>query len=137
MHFGKLIIAKASSLPFSDESFGGAIALGVIDSLLTTADLKAMVNECGRVLMPGSPFWLNFYTINLEDSFVSRYKSTAETSHLIHTRSGLKVRHWAPEEVEQILSDLFSVVRIDAEPFLSMSHRRYVNGIHIRAVRKG
>lgn len=136
-HFGRLVRATSTSLPFADRSFGGAIALGSIDSLTLTDELSAMLSETARVLKPRSPLWLNFYTVNSVDEYQQRYgKLDRSIPFAIRTNSGLTVRHWRIREVrEQLSVSGFEILTTHEVEFLTMHHGRTVAGAHIRARR--
>lgn len=134
-HMGRLVRATSTALPFEDRTFGGALALGSIDSLLRQEELLKMLKECARVLLPGSPIWLNFYTVNFTDEFQERYEESGlETKYVLRTRSGLTVRHWQTAEVQHALIRTgFEVMAMSGNHFWTMHHNRSVAGMQLRA----
>lgn len=137
-HRGRIVMADATRLPFADSTFGGALALGVIDSLTQGSQVESMLHECARVLVPGAPLWLNFYTVTMEFQLEQRYGDLdPENPHVIRTKSGLTVRHWTVEELQGLLTRDFSISRIKTTRFLSMSHAKQVSGVQMQVFRSG
>lgn len=138
VHRGRVVMADATRLPFADRTFGGALALGVIDSFTQESQVMSMLHECARVLAPGAPLWLNFYTVTVQFQLEQRYgELDPENPHMIRTKSGLTVRHWTVEELQGLLTPDFSISNIKATRFLSMNHAKQVSGAQMQASRSG
>lgn len=138
VHVGSLVNASATALPFADQVFGGALALGSIDSLTRLSELSTAFSEIARVMESSAPFWINFYTVNTDANFQQRYGQHDPTSpRVFRTRRGLTVRHWQVTEVNrQLVDNGFEVLAADSHRFLTMNRGRDVAGIQIKAARK-
>lgn len=130
---GRAVCASATSLPFRDRIFGGIIALGVIDSLLTAKELRQFFCECSRVLSSRAPLWINFYTTIITEVPRARYGLIDPSNPaVIRTKSGLTVRHWTENEIIEVMGSDYVAEETIRYDFLSMNHRKKVPGIQMR-----
>ena len=127
----RLCIANITAVPFRDQVFDAGISLGVVNCLLSSRDLALFIEEAARVLKPGSPFYVNFYSRNASTYFDAKYKNDAvpsEGGRVFCSNAGLKQRHYSLVEFLEAADRLFDTVFCKEQQFLSCHQRRRVSG---------
>ncbi|MBM3234937.1 class I SAM-dependent methyltransferase [Candidatus Poribacteria bacterium] len=127
----KLVFADAVYLPFDDNVFNHAITFGLMNCLIKKEELEKFVSKLNHIMKPGGYWFANVYTRNDSPYFDKKYKEGLEKFKIERaflSNSGIIFRHYSIAEIINIIDPFFDLISCEKKEFLSMGHKRTVNG---------